>query len=69
MSLLNLNFRWGCGIIGGGVFFGYLSLICYLVDLVLRFLQMKGKTSTSQGDNPDSSGSGPWTTQEPPPKY
>ena len=58
--------------LGGGVFFGYLSLICYLVDLVLRLLQMKsnqGQTSTSGGDNPDSSGSGPWTTQEPLPKY
>ena len=64
--------RYACGVLGGGVFFGYLSLICYLVDLVLRLLQMKsnqGQTSTSGGDNPDSSGFGPWTTQEPLPKY
>eukprot|EP00093_Oithona_nana_P012198 12198.XXX_743327_743739_1 [CDS] Oithona nana genome sequencing. len=27
--------RYACGVLGGGVFFGYLSLICYLVDLVL----------------------------------
>merc|ERR1711976_63618 len=60
-----------CHSLGGGVFFGYLSLICYLCDLFFRFLQMKSNQAQGgSGDNPDSNGSPQvWTTSEPLPKY
>ena len=61
--------RYWCQILGAAVFFGYVSLVCFILDLILCAMWLKSKTENGQGsaDNPDSGR--PWTTQEPLPKY
>jgi len=58
---------------GAVVFFGYVALLCYLMDagiIIMRFMK-RNQTPSSSGNessSPDDRGTA-WTTSEPPPRY